>query len=162
MTDASEEKFVLELVDDLIAHGVGAAQNGIIHSLAIWLDNNIQGEFADKRKQESCVRFCEYIANFVDQKRFQPKIWNESQNLPSCKNEWEASLEISSKILGRINGISFEQGLEFIALIYAAWMLSCPAFIIRNSPQYKGSTSTETETELIGMMFRYLDIYMTM
>jgi hypothetical protein len=142
MTDASEEKFVLELVDDLIAHGVGAAQNGIIHSLAIWLDNNIQGEFADKR--------------------FQPKIWDESQNLPSCKNEWEASLEISSKILGRINGISFEQGLEFIALIYAAWMLSCPAFIIRNSPQYKGSTSTETETELIGLMFRYLDIYMTM
>lgn len=162
MTDASTDKFVLELMDDLITHRILAIQNGIIHSLAIWLDNHIRGEFMEKRKREAGARFYEWVMNFVRQSHFQRKIWDESQNLPSDKNEWKASQEISRKILGQMNGMSFEQGLEFIALIYAAWILSCPAFMIKNSPQYKGSISTGTETELIDLMLRYLDIYMTM
>jgi hypothetical protein len=162
MTDASTDKFVLELMDDLVAHGIGASQNGIIHSLAIWLDPHIRGEFAEKRKREAGTRFCEWIMKFVRQSHFQRKIWDESQRLPSHKNEWEASQEISRKILGQMNGMPFEQGLEFIALIYANWILSCPAFMIKNSPEYEGSISTGTETELINLMLCYLDIYMTM
>jgi hypothetical protein len=162
MTNASTDKFVLELMDDLVAHGIHAAQNGIIHSLAIWLDNHIQGEFMEKRKREVGTRFCEWVMNFVRQSHFQRKIWDESQSLPSHKNEWEASQKISGKILGQMNGMPFEQGLEFIAWIYAAGILSCPAFMIKNSPEYKGSISTGTETELINLMLRYLDIYMTM
>ncbi|MEW6029218.1 MAG: hypothetical protein ACOYZ8_16890 [Chloroflexota bacterium] len=161
MADSSSDKFVTEIIDNFIAHGVSVTQNGLIHALALWLDNNIQGESVQKRKQEAGGKFYEFVTNFVGQRSFQRKKWNGSQKLPSSKNEWKKSLEFSSKILTQINELPFEQGLEFIANLYAAWILSCPAVIIRTSSEYKGSISTENETELIEQMFRYLDFLLT-
>ena len=161
MADSTPDKFVIEIVDNFIAHGVSATQNGLIHALAIWLDNNIQGELVQKRKQEAGGEFYEFVTNFVGQRSYQRKKWSESQKLPSSKNEWEKSLEFSDKILTQINGLPFEQGLEFIANLYAAWILSCPAKIIITSSEYKGSISTENETELIEQLLRYLDFLLT-
>ncbi len=161
MTDSALDKFVAETVEHFIAHGVSATQNGLIHALAIWLDKNIQGEFVQRRKQEAGSKFYKFVCNFAKQRNYQRKKWDESQKLPSNNYEWAASLEISNKILAQINGLPFEHGLEFIASLYAAWILSCPAIIIRASSEYKGSISTENETELIEQMFRYLDFLLT-
>jgi hypothetical protein len=161
MTDTSLDKFVTETVENFIAHGVSVTQNGLIHTLAIWLDKNIQGEFVQRRKQEAGSKFYKFVSNYVGQRKYQRKKWDESQKLPSGNYEWTASLEISNKILAQINELPFEYGLEFIANLYAAWILSCPAIIIRASSQYKGSISTENETELIEQMFRYLDFLLT-
>jgi len=161
MTDTSPAKFVAETVEYFIVHGVSVTQNGLIHTLAIWLDKNIQGEFTQRRKQEAGSKFYKFVSNFVGQRKYQRKKWDESQKLPSSNNEWAASLEISNKILVQINGLPFEHGLEFIANLYAAWILSCPAIIIRASSEYKESISTENETELIELMFRYLDFLLS-
>jgi hypothetical protein len=161
MTDPALDSFVIELIDNFIAHGVSVTQNGLIHALSIWLDNNIQGEFAPKRMQEAGGKFYKYVSDFVEQRHYPRKKWNENLKLLSSKNEWEASLEFSRKILAQINGMPFEQGLAFIANLYAAWILSCPEGIMRTSSEYKGSISTGTETELFGLMLRYLDFYLT-
>jgi hypothetical protein len=161
MANSSSDKFVLELMDHFVAHGVSATQNGLVHALAIWLDNNIQGEFVQERNQEAGGKFYKFVSDFVEQRHYQRKKWNETQKVSSDRNEWEASLEISSKVLAKIYGLPFEQGLEFIANIYAAWILSCPTIIMRTSSEYKDSISTGTETELIGLMLRYLDFYLT-
>ena len=161
MTDIYPDKIVLKLIDHLIKSGVGVAQNGLIHSLAIWLDSNLQGEVAKVRKEDACARFSKYVYDFVEQKNFERRTGNKNLELPSLKNEWQAIEEISNKVLEQTNEMSFEKGLEFIAYVYAAWILSCPASVMKNSPQYEDSISTETESELIGLMFRYLDIYMT-
>ena len=162
MTDTFPEKVVLEIVDYLIMNGVGASQNGLIHSLALWLDKHIQGEFVQTRKEDACTKFCNYVHSFVEQRNFQRKSWNEDQPLPSLKNEGEFIEVISKRILEQTNSMSVERGLKFIAYVYAAWVLSCPVSILKNSPQYRDTVSTETEPELISVMFRHLDIYMTM
>jgi hypothetical protein len=162
MTDFSQDKFVDELMDCLITHGVGAAQNGLIHSLAIWLDNNIQGEFVKERKQEAGQRFSQSVIYYIEKREFQRKTWQKNNKFPFAKNEWGAIQEIFGKVLERMNGMSFEQGLDFIAHLYAAWVLSCPAYLMKHSPQYKASLFTGSEPELIDLMIRYLDIYMSM
>lgn len=161
MADSSTDKFVIEIMDNFIAHGVSAAENGLIHALAIWLERNIQGEFAQKRKRDAGEKFYKLVSDFVGQRHYPRKKWNETQESPSGQNEWEASLEISSKILAQINQLPFEDGLAFIANLYAEWILSCPAIILRTSSKYKGSISAGTETELIDLMFRSLDFYLT-
>lgn len=161
MTDSSSEKMVIDLMENFIAHGVSVTQNGLVHALAKWLDYNIQGEFVQDRMQEAGGNFYEFVSDFVEQKHYQRKKWNENHQLPSGEFKWEASLEISSIILAQINGLPFEQGLKFIANLYAAWILSCPTIIISTSSEYKGSISNGTESELIGLMLRYLDFYLT-
>jgi hypothetical protein len=161
MADSSSDKFVLGLIDNFIAQGVSATQNGLVHTLAIWLDNNIQGEFVQERKQEAGRKFYELVSDFVEQRYYQRKKWNENQKSSYDRNESEASLEISRKVLAQINELPFEQGLKYIANLYAAWILACPTTMMRVSSEYKNSISTETETELIGLMFRYLDFYLT-
>jgi hypothetical protein len=80
MADSSPDKFVTEIIENFIAHGVSVTQNGLIHTLAIWLDNNIQGEFVQKRKQEAGSKFYKFVTNFVGQRNYQRKKWNESRN----------------------------------------------------------------------------------
>jgi hypothetical protein len=161
MANSTPEKFIVEMVDNFIVDGVSATQNGLLHALAIWLDNNIQGELVQKRKQEAGGEFYEFVTNFVAQRSYERKKWIESPKIPSSKNERKKSLEFSSRILTQINGLPFEQGLEFIANLYAAWILSCPANIIMTSSEYKGTISTENETELTEQLLRYLDFLLT-
>jgi hypothetical protein len=163
MIDSSQNTFVLGLMDILITDGIGAAQNGLIHSMALWLDDHIKGELVRERKEEACQRFYKSVTACVQQKKYQRRIWGEKQLLPLFKKDQVKAIdEISSKVLRQIKEMSFEQGLDFIAELYAAWILTCPEIMMRNSSQFKSSITTGSESELINLMLQYLDIYMTM
>jgi hypothetical protein len=163
MIDSSQKMIVLGLIDILINHGIDAAQNGLIQSLAFWLDDHIKGVFVRERKEEACLRFYKSVMNGVQEKKYQRRIWDKEQKPPLFKkNRAKAIDEISSKVLWQIKELSFEQGLDFIAELYSAWMLSCPGILMRNSSMFKESITTGSESELIDLMIRHLVFYMTM
>jgi hypothetical protein len=147
-------------MDFLIAQGISTAQNGLIHTLAIWLDDHIKGDFVRERKEKAVHRFYRSITDNLRERKYQRIKWDKKRRLPpSYKNNSKAIDEIANKVLYQIKEMSFEQGLAVIGELYAAWILTCPEFMIRNSSQYKELISSGTEAELIDLMLQYLDMY---
>lgn len=161
MADISTGTFISSLIDQLIARGVDASQNGMIHALGIWLNDNIHGDFAEKRKREAGAKFYELVSNFVEKNMVPRKVWSETYSPVRREDQWAASLEISARVLARVNGMSFEQGLALMAHIYGAWILACPLVVIQSSSAYTSLPVAVTNVDLVDALLRTLDFYLT-
>ena len=146
-------------MDVLSTLSVANVQNGLIHTLAIWLDEHIQGDSDKQRKLDAFYSFRDSVWEVVQLAQFQRKVWPERQQLPYPYNELEVIDSLSSQILQEMKEMSFEQGLLFLAELWGRWILVCPDRIIQHSPEFGShASSVKTETELTEYMFRYLDM----
>lgn len=148
-----------ELVDLLATHGVANVQNGLIHALALWLEQHIHGDAARQRKLEAFYLFRDAVWQVVNQEQFERKKWPEDRPLPYPKNELKVIHALAERALQKMKGMSFEQGLLFLAELWGGWILACPDRIIRESPEYGSyAASAPTESERNEYVFQYLDI----
>jgi hypothetical protein len=59
-----------------------------------------------------------------------------------------------------MRGLSFDQGLLFLAELWGRWILICPEAILRNSPEYASVVEPGYDKgKLIEQMLSYLDLY---
>jgi hypothetical protein len=154
-----EELPTNKLVDILTTLCVANVQNGLIHTLAIWLDEHIQVDSVEQRKLEAFYNFRDSVWEVVQQRQFQRKSWPENQKLPYPYNRWKVINSLSKQILLAMNGMPFEKGLLFLAELWGRWILVCPDKIIQHSPEFGSfASSVKSDTELTENMFRYLDM----
>jgi hypothetical protein len=148
-----------ELVDLLATHSVANVQNGLIHALAIWLDQHLQEEPVEQRKREAFSVFTSLVRDVVMQRQFERKMWPQNQPLPYPYNEMEVIESISDQALQKMIAMPLEKGLMFLAELWGAWILVCPAKIIQNSPEFASDLiSVKTESERNELMLRYLEM----
>jgi len=153
-----------ELIDLLSTYCIANVQNGLIHTLAIWLDEHVQGESVESRKRDAFSTFAQSVENTVMQRQHRRKVWPANQPLPYPYNQIEVIESLSDQLLQKMKAMSFEKGLTFLAELWGGWMLVCPYEIIRNSPEFaREMNSAKTEIELTELMLQYLDmVYGTM
>jgi hypothetical protein len=163
MNAPTEESIIKRLLEVLSISGVSNTQNGLIHSISVWLARHVKGENIESRKREAFNDFAGYVREVVKQRRYKRKLWLEDMPLPSPLSDEKTSEDISNQILRRMKAKSFDQGLRFLAELWGGWVLVCPEAIIQNSPEFASASITITdEAELIEYMLRYLDIYGSM
>jgi hypothetical protein len=152
-----------DIVNYLATQSVANVQNGLIHTLSIWLDIHIKGERAYERKNAAFQVFFNQVSDVVTQREYERKEWPSRQPLPNPYNKTEVIESISKRILPYISNMALEQGLTFLAKLWGGWILVCPRAIIQNSPEYSTvATTAKNEAEVYELMLRYLDFYGTM
>jgi hypothetical protein len=148
-----------ELLELLSENSVANVQNGLFHSLALWLDRHVKGEDVDRRKREAFSMFAGPVCKIARQRQYQRKVWPENKPVPSVY-QYKVIEAISHKVLRKMRGLSFDQGLMFLAELWGRWILICPEAILRSSSEYaRVVESVKGEDELIENMLWYLDIY---
>jgi len=163
MNAQTEETTIERLLEVLSINGVANTQNGLIHSISVWLERYVKGENMEPRKREAFDDFTGYVREVVKQRRYKRKLWLEDIPLPSTISDEKTSEDISNQILRGMEAKSFNQGLRFLAELWGGWVLVCPEVIIQNSPEFASASITiKDEDELIDYMLRYLDIYGSM
>jgi hypothetical protein len=153
-----------ELVEFLSTHSIANVQNGLISALAIWLDEHVQGEAIENRKRQVFYGFTASIRNVVKQYDATRKVWPKNRPLPYPYNEIKVIDFISDRVLQRMKGMRFVQGLTFLTELWGGWILICPREIIQNSPEFASEMVLgKTETELTETMIQYVElVYGTM
>jgi hypothetical protein len=148
------------LLELLSSNSVPNVQNGLIHALGLWLDYHIKDNDVQRRKEDAFALFERSVFDIARRRQYQRKEWPKNKPLPYPYNLEEAYESIWKEVRKDMRGLSFEQGLLFLAELWGRWMLICPEAIFRNSPEYASIVKTEyKEDELIEQMLRYLDNY---
>jgi hypothetical protein len=148
------------LLELLSTNSVANVQNGLIHALGLWLEMYVKGAEVDRRKQEAYSTFVSSVWEVAKQRQYQRKVWPKSKPLPFPYNQLKVIEAISREVLREMKGLSFHQGLVFLAKLWGGWVLICPEAILRNSPEFASVIETvQDEDELIEQMLWYLDIY---
>jgi hypothetical protein len=163
MNAQTEEATIERLLEVLSISGVANTQNGLIHSISVWLEMHVKVANIESRKREAFNDFAGYVREVIKQRRYKRMLWLEDIPLPSPIIDEKTSEDISDQILRVIEAKSFDQGLRFLAELWGGWVLVCPVEIVQNSPEFAAASITITDDdELIDYMLRYLDIYGSM
>ena len=148
-----------EILEYLSEIGIANVQNGLIHSLAVWLDEHIVGNNVRQRKQVAFNTFAKSVLDTVKKRTISRKVWAENKPLPHPYNDSEVLDNISHQVLIAINDMSFEEGLFFIAELWGKWILVCPRIIVESSPEFGDrAAQLKGEIEFSEYMFLYLDM----
>lgn len=148
-----------ELIQLLGRQSVANVQNGLIHTLAIWMDEHVQGESVRRRKEQPFSAFYGVVRDVARQGGGQRDKWPAYRPLPYPYTQMKFIESLSDQILEHIKGMTFEDGLKFIGELWGGWILVCPQRILRNSPEYANSIMPQTtESGLVDLMLQYLDV----
>jgi len=147
-----------ECLDLIALESVDTNFKVIIHTLAVWLDENYQAASNRFDKAFTLDAFESRVEWTTRTGQYQRKVLSQEYALPSALVSWEVAREKAEQILGFLRKLPLEDRVNFLADLTGAWILTCPEVFIR---QHDATINREryeikSDADLISLMIKWL------